>query len=135
MTAFTSIQRKHEHEGDSTEIEYPFPLLASTSWDETTFTVPADGVYHFAVSFVRDEKGIDPGDQEATTDDTRIDICVDGEMKASAWAGQGNPGRVAGMVAVALRLERGQKVTTKDWADGGVFRRFGNCVFTGHRIS
>jgi hypothetical protein len=135
MTAFSSEEANHTADGEPKTITYHSHILKSPDWDGTTFCAPDDGVYLFSMSFVRDHQKPDDGTQIGTSDDTRIDLFVNGEKKAGAWAGESSGSRQTGAATVAIALSRGDVVTTRDWADGNKFRRLGNCIFTGCRLA
>ena len=133
-TAFTGQNPEHVHEGPPVAVRYPTTTLACDCWDGIEFRAPRAGLYHFSVSFVRDQQQTnDENCPRGTSDDTRIDTLVDGKTVAAAWAGESS-GRQTGVVAVTLQLGEGAVVSTRDWTDQDRCRRLRNCVITGFSL-
>ncbi len=132
--AFSVLNPEHTGDGDPDQVNYSSTILSSEHWQCNQYQVPKDGFYHFAISFVRDPQKPTPTSQGGTSDDTRIDLYVDGKLVAGALAGETSPGRQSGFLAVTLELKKRQIVTTWDWTAKNKFRRLLNCHFTGFRL-
>ncbi len=132
--AFTARQSEHKADGGRTTVTYCETILeCKECWDKTCYTVPESGIYHFSLSFVRDQQQSADDGKFGSADDTSIDIFVNDKPKATAYAGESS-GRQTGTVSVTLELKKCDVVTTKDWNVKAAFRRLRLCYFTGFKI-
>ena len=127
--AFSAECTDHNSSGSASLIQYNKTHLASDFWNGNTFTAPQPGIYHFAISFVKDGFGDD------TEDDVFVYFYLNGGYKARAWSGQDTGKRGTGSMVITLFLNANDAITTKGYSDGGDQRRIRECHFTGYAVS
>lgn len=128
--AFSARGAGHTSYGNDDLLEYQTTILnEGGAWDSRDFTAPEDGCYHFALSFVKDSYY-----HNGTTDDVFVRIYHNGAYKGRGWSGEGSGKRGTGALALTLKLNAGDKITTKAGSDGGHQRHVAEYFFTGFKV-
>lgn len=134
--AFSVIGRGPASQGPALTLAYNTAIVTnvgggwSTAPGGSTFTAPCDGIYVFAVSFVRD-----PYYYSGTNDDVWVSVMKNGHSMGRAWAGETDGRqRSTGAYTVSLVLAQGDEITTLLDNDGSEPRHPAEFNFTGFRL-
>lgn len=124
--AFTVRGSGQESSGDPSKLPYEVvDLNEGWGWQVSDFIAPVTGIYHFDLVFQKDVPG--------TADDVFVLIQKNTTWIGQAWAGEGTI-RGTGSVALNVRLEKGDVISTHASSDGGVRRKVSNYIFSGHLL-
>jgi hypothetical protein len=133
--AFTVHGADHVSAGGPVKLVYSkaVPLNEGWGWNNEDFIVPALGIYHFDLSFLKDAF-----QYGGTKDDVFVDVekFENGSwtLLGTAWSGEQAGKRGTGCVSVNVRLKAGDMVSTRIRSDGGLKRHVKFYTFAGHRI-
>jgi hypothetical protein len=129
--AFTVHGYDHVSQGGDVQIAYShIDLNEGWGFNQNMFVAPFGGIYHFAVSFVKNDFG-----GMGVDSDVLMTLLNNGAFVARAWSGFGAGQRGTGAVAVNVRLERGDVVTTVAQSVNGTKRNFLEFYFSGHLLN
>lgn len=109
---------------------YVFTNEGGAWGNNSTFVAPCDGLYFFAIDFVKD-----PYYFSGTKDDVTIALHKNGQRIVEAWAGETDSrGRGTGVCNIILRLKSGDWIQTVLASEVELPRNIGSYRFTGYRI-
>jgi len=102
----------------------------------TTFVAPCNGLYFFAISFIKDAFAFGGTEDDVNVYLTRTDLGnTTLAIPGSAWSGEGSGKRSTGAYSVAIRLIRGDVIRSWVHSDGNPTRHLSNFSLTGFRIA
>lgn len=128
--AFTASGNSHVSQGADQQLVYPTAQTnEGNNWDGTQFIAPVAGLYHFALSFVRD--ALKNG---GTLDDVRVLLMHNGTEIGKAWSAEGEGWAGGASYAATLLLAAGDTITTNVNSDLGRKRNVLYYSISGHLV-
>ena len=128
--AFNATGNNHVSVGNDQTLSYPVTTLnEGWSWNGMEFISPINGVFQFTIMFVKDSYYYG-----GTTDDVKVLLIHNGNSTGSAWSGQQTGRRGTGTFTINIKLNKGDKISTRVNSDGGFQRHLATYTFSGHLI-
>ena len=128
--AFTVNGNSHVSSGPDQLLNYTdVAANEGSAWDGSVFTAPVSGVYHFAISFVRDALR-----KRGTRENVSILLKHNNQLIGRATSPEGDGWAGAGAYAASLKLAKGDTISTFINSEKGLKRHVPYYTFCGHLV-
>ncbi len=129
--AFSATGESYSSQGGPGLLDYKTTLSnVGNAWSGQVFTAPRTGEYVFSLGFLRDASDPELG----ASNDVYLQLHVNGEPRAGAWAGHGGGPRQSASTVVILSLNSGDRVGTYVRSDNESRRHIRSFWLTGFAL-